>query len=111
MKLTTILLVGATLAAPAFAAGNSMSTQSQAAMSSTAMQPATNADTSVNTASNGKMAMNDGSADTSPLAAVPDTQKTYKRANRAADFDKEAETTRQLNQKVAAGGGLPKMPQ
>jgi len=32
----------------------------------------------------------------------------HKRSSRAADFQKEAETTRQLNQRVASAGGLPK---
>lgn len=117
MKLTTILLLGATtLAVPAFAAGNGASTSTQTATNSSAPQPATNADTSTNSASNGKMAMDtstasastNGGADTSALSSVPDTQKKYKRSSRAADFNKEAETTRQLNQQVASAGGLPK---
>jgi hypothetical protein len=116
MKLTTILLLGATaLTVPAFAAGNDASTSTQASASTTTAQPATNADTSSNTDSNGKMAMNtssasstSGSADISALSSVPDTQKKYKRSSRASDFNKEAETTKQLNQQVASAGGLPK---
>ena len=135
MKLTTILLLGATaLAVPAFAADNtaaqsqtaantmtpvadaSATTTNQAATNGSAALPATDADTSSNTASNGQMAANTGtpsagaggSADTSALSSVPDTQKKYKRSSRAADFQKEAETTRQLNQQVASAGGLPK---
>lgn len=42
------------------------------------------------------------------LSSVPDTQKKYKRASRARDFQKEAETTKQLNQQVSSSNGIVK---
>jgi hypothetical protein len=97
-------------------AGASATTSNQAAMNGSSSQPATNADTSSNTSANGQMAANtstsastSGGADISALSSVPDTQKKYKRSARASDFQKEAETTRQLNQQVASAGGLPKV--
>ena len=44
----------------------------------------------------------------SALSSVPDTQKKYKASSRAADFEKEAATTQQLNQQVASAGGIAK---
>ena len=91
MKLTMILIAGAALMAlPAYAADSSTSAQTSGSNSSVEM--------SATTASNAS----------DPLASVPNTEKAYKRSNRASDFRKEAETTKELNQQVASAGGLPK---
>ena len=65
-------------------------------------------------AGDSQTAMNGGGSATgtaSAVSSVPDTQKKYKRASRASDFQKEAETTRQLNQQIASANGIPKTPQ
>jgi hypothetical protein len=80
MKLTTILTLGAiALATPALAA----SAGSQTAMN----------DTSASSTDSTAAAI---------VSSVPDTQKPYKDSSRASDFQKEAATTKQLNQQIAS---------
>jgi hypothetical protein len=84
MKLTTILTLGAiVLATPALAAA---ATDNASAGSQTAMN-----DTSAASSSGATI-----------VSSVPDTQKPYKDISRASDFQKEAATTKQLNQQIAS---------
>ena len=91
MKLTTILILGAAvLATPALA----QSAATASSMNSSGM--------------NNGMSNTTDSAASAALSSVPDTQKKYKASSRAADFEKEAATTQQLNQQVASAGGIAK---
>lgn len=127
LSLPALMLGAAVFVTPAFAQGagdanTSADTQARTtAGGADTAQPA--ADASANAgmnanagASDNRTAMNGGmSADAtgtaSAVSSVPDTQKKYKRTSRASDFQKEAETTRQLNQQIASANGIPKTPQ
>jgi hypothetical protein len=80
MKLTTILTLGAiALATPALAAS---------------------ADSQMMNSGNASASDSKGAA---IVSSVPDTEKPYKDSSRAKDFQKEAETIKQLNQQIANG--------
>jgi len=97
MKPTTILILGvAVLATPALAQSAAPTTGAMTGAKSSAMN---------NSMSNSSAT---DAAAASALSSVPDTQKKYKASSRAADFEKEAATTQQLNQQVASAGGIAK---
>ena len=94
-KTLCALLLGAALVTPALAQDSNAP-----AASPTTPVDAVNTTTASNTAAPTQMAMNT-TGNAADLTSVPDTQKKYSRANRAKDFRKEAQTTKQLNEKAA----------
>jgi hypothetical protein len=96
MKLTTILILGsAALATPAFA---------QAAADSNTPFPAVDQSTNGSTATQSQTTA-------AAVSSIPDTEKKYKESSRASDDQKEAETTKALNQQIASMNGIPKTQQ
>lgn len=98
------LMLGAVaFAAPAMAQNDAATAGSAADQTAMNGQPSSSTAASSSSAGS-QMAMNT-TGNAGDLSSIPDTKQKYSRAKRSANFQSEAETTKQLNEKESSLSG------